>query len=65
MPEAAANLSLSACAITDYHPMSPVLLRASGPMGRPPEEVWPCYRVSDLARLGSDLAHPASFRPTD
>jgi hypothetical protein len=45
--------------------MSPSLLRASGPMGRAPEEVRPCYRASDPARLGSDLAHPASFRPTD
>jgi hypothetical protein len=46
-------------------PMSPSLLRASGPMGQAPEEVWPCDRASDPARLGSDLARPSSFRPTD
>jgi hypothetical protein len=45
--------------------MSSSLLRASGPMRRAPEEVWPCYRASDPARLGSGLGHPASFRPTD
>jgi hypothetical protein len=40
--EAAANLSLSACAVTDYHPMSPVLLRASGPTGQ--ERAMTCRR---------------------
>ena len=46
-------------------PMWPFPLRASGPMGWAPEEVRPCYTASDPARLGSDRAHPTSFRPTD